>query len=269
MAILYLWRWNMSTDNASLFFYIFIALLLVLAAIAIVAVIVKIKSFSRSAFGTDSLGEMMAQQRQMMSETPRSLHGMTSVYLPMIEQDFPEFDYALYKEKAEALLRSYFTAVSTKKTSALAEECSLTLKNNVQSIIESLNTRNVTQMFDNTVIHNTQIARYIKNGSTVTIMFESAVGYFSYITDDSGRVVFGDKNNKTQTVYEIGLVYVQNADKVQTNEAWGVNCPNCGAPVKTLGAKHCEYCGSGIVEINRRVWKFDSVHEQTVQGRQY
>ncbi|MCD8025431.1 MAG: zinc-ribbon domain-containing protein, partial [Clostridiales bacterium] len=58
--------------------------------------------------------------------------------------------------------------------------------------------------------------------------------------------------------------------KVDTNgESVGVNCPNCGAPIKNLGKKFCEYCGTAVTEVNIRAWKFDSITEQTVGRRQY
>lgn len=234
----------------------------------------KIRSFSRSVFGTSSLIEGIKgvqEDQEQMRETPRSLHGMTQVYLPMIRKDFPEFDYALYKNKANALLRSYFNAIAGKSVSAITEECSITLKNNVQAIIDDFNSRNVTQHFDEVNLNQTEIARYIKNGKTVTILFEISVGCLCYVTDDTrGEVVFGSRENKMQTVYEVGLVYVQDADKIDTKgDALGINCPNCGAPVKNLGVKFCEYCGTGVVEVNIRSWKFSSVTEQTLQKRQY
>lgn len=242
---------------------------MLIVLIGIVAIKRKFRDVSRSMFGTDSFIDGINKQKQEMSETPRSLHAMTSVYLPHIMRDFPQFDYELYKNKAKSLLRSYFTAVQTKKVSALAEECSLTLKNYVQGIIEDLNSRNVKQIFSEVVIHDVQIARYIKTGATVTILFELSVGHFSYIEDNDGTVVFGDKTLKQQSVYEIGLVYVQDADKVGAAEGVGINCPNCGAPIKNLGLKFCEYCGTSVVEVNIRAWKFDSVHEQTMSKRQY
>ena len=42
-------------------------------------------------------------------------------------------------------------------------------------------------------------------------------------------------------------------------EGLGLSCPHCGAPVRNLGQKFCEYCGSGVIEVNTRVWKFNSV----------
>ena len=237
--------------------------------IAVFGIARKTRDVSRSLFGTDSLIEGVNKQKEMMSETPRSLHAMTSVYLPQILRDFPQFDYELYKNKAKSLLRSYFTAIETKKSTALAEECSQTLKNNVQGIIEDLNSRNVKQFFNQCVIHDVQISRYIKTGATVTIVFVLSVGQYAYIEDESGKVVFGDKTLKHQTVYEVGLVYVQDVDKAGAESGLGINCPNCGAPIKNLGVKFCEYCGTGIVEINERAWKFNSVNEQTTGRKAY
>lgn len=252
-----------------------ITLIIILVIVAAVAVLIgviynKVRGLSRNVFGTDSISEGIKKQKLEMSETPRSLHSMTSVYLPNILHDFPQFDYELYKNKAESILRSYFTAVENKNAKQLSEECSNTLKNIVKGIIEDLNSKNETRYFDNVVIHDTQIARYIKDGATVTIVFVSSVGYLTYAQDEQGNVVFGDKEIKTQTVYETELLYVQDADKVSNPaDAIGINCPNCGAPIKNLGEKFCEYCGTAITEINIRSWKFNSVKEQTVNRKQF
>ena len=58
------------------------------------------------------------------------------------------------------------------------------------------------------------------------------------------------------------MVYIQ--DRSIMNEydtALGVNCPNCGAPVSSLTAKFCAYCGTEIVEFNIRAWSFCNVEE--------
>ena len=250
-----------------------ISFLIIAATLGIGAFVVKskISSYSRKLFGTDSLLDGINEQKRNMSETPRSIHAMTSVYLPMIQKDFPEFDYELYKNKAESVLRGYLAAISTKNVNALSEECSPNLKNSVQSIIEELNVRNVNHIMSETVIHNTQIARYIKTGSTVTILFNSAVGQYSYLEDiNTGKVVAGDSKNKRQTIYDVGLVYVQDASKMSNQAgAMGVNCPNCGAPITNLGNKFCKFCGTAITEINLRSWKFDSVNEQTALKKLY
>ena len=95
------------------------------------------------------------------------------------------------------------------------------------------------------------------------IIFQSAVEYYSYVTDETGKITNGDKNLKTQTAYDISLVYIQDIDKVNEQKkdksSIGLNCPNCGAPIKNVGKKFCEYCGTGIKEINIYSWKFNRI----------
>ncbi len=247
-----------------------VAVIVMLVLSVFIALRSKIRNFSRSLFGTDSLIDGYKQQTHEYNETPRSLHSMTKVYLPLILHDFPEFEYETYRNKVESLLRSYFTAVSTKKASALTEECSLTLKNNVQGIIDDLNFKNQKRIFSSVTLHDIQIAKYVKNGATATVFFEASVGCYSYIEDEKGNVVSGSREEKNQSVYQIGLVYVQDIDKIGSHlEGLGINCPNCGAPVKTLGKKVCEYCGTPISEINVRAWQFNSVLENTYRQRPY
>ena len=179
---------------------IIIAAVVILVVVAVLIVRNKIRNFSRQMFGTVSLVEGYKNQTHEYNETPLSLHAMTDIYLPQILRDFPEFEYEAYKNKAESLLRSYFTAVSTKKTSALTEECSLTLKNNVQGIIDGLNAKNETKFFDSVVLHDIQIARYVKDGATATIFFEISTGCYNYAEDENGNVVSGSKEEKKQAI---------------------------------------------------------------------
>ena len=246
-----------------------IAVLPITILVAVVAIKRKLRDISRQFFGTESFIDGINKQKEEMSETPRSLHAMTSVYLPQILKDFPQFDYDAFKNKAKSLMRSYFTAIASKNAAELKEECTTTLKSYVQGIIDDLNFRNVSQIFKEIVIHDVQISRYIKTGATCTILFELAVGHYSYIEDENGTVVFGEKDLKLQSVYEIALVYIQDASQFGSDNVYGINCPNCGAPITNLGSKSCKFCGTPVVEANERVWKFDAVKEQTKAKRQY
>ena len=114
------------------------------------------------------------------------------------------------------------------------------------------------------MVHACEIGRYRKTGGEVVITFNTAVGLYAYLEDENGKVINGDKDNKLQTLYEIDLIYLQDADKMGVyGEGLGLTCPNCGAPIKNLGQKFCDYCGTGVIEVNTRVWKFNAVREQT------
>ena len=65
-----------------------------------------------------------------------------------------------------------------------------------------------------------------------------------------------------QTRYDIDLMYVQDAEKIAEGDTLlSNNCPNCGAPIKTLGVKTCPYCGSTVAEINVRTWSINRLTE--------
>ncbi len=224
----------------------------------------KIKRFSRSAFGTDNLMEGYNAQKRKLSETPRSVQSMTGIYMPSILRDFPDFDIDLYRNKAKNVVRGWLNAIATGSTATLPEEVTETLKNHALEIIETLSANGQKQYYKEPVVHACEIGRYIKTGSEVIICFNVSVGVYAYLEDENGKLLNGDRENKLQTLFEVDLLYVQDADVMGVyEEGLGLSCPNCGAPIRNLGQKFCEYCGTGVIEVNTRVWKFNAVREQT------
>ena len=217
----------------------------VIAVLAIIVLIVflyiraRLKNFSRQAFGTDDLGKAV-NQIQNASEQPRTVHGMTDIYLPAIQRDFPEFDYEVFKSRAQGVLRSYFAAISAKDMGLLNDDCSVSLRNNVYSIIGDLESHGYDRQISEGIFHQTEIARYLKNGATVSIVFNISVGHYDFTQDKDGKLM-----------------------------SLGLNCPNCGAPIRNLGQKFCDYCGTGVVEVNTRTWRFESIKEERSNARPY
>ena len=52
----------------------------------------KVENFSRLIFGTSSLREGVENMQKEYAETPKSVSAMTSLYLPKIVADFPDFE---------------------------------------------------------------------------------------------------------------------------------------------------------------------------------
>lgn len=253
--------------NSGLIVFLAIAVILLIAVLVLVIVIRnKVREFSRDIFGTSSLSQGFKKQQENLAETPRSVSSMTKIYLPQIKRDFPEFNLEEYTQKAENVLEDYLNAISEKKE-LTNPNCSEDLKLQAHNIINDLNKQGATQHYSQIVIHDTQISMYKKTGATVEITFQSAIGYISYLTKENGQLLSGDKSLKTQTVYDTCLVYIQDISKVEEHNhgegSVGINCPNCGAPITNLGTKFCEYCGTGIKEINIYSWKFNRIEEKT------
>ena len=222
----------------------------------------KTRQFSRQVFGTDSLMEGFDQIEAEYAVTPKSVSAMTSLYLPRITRDFPEFSYDEMKEKAQNVLTSYLLAINDFNPGRLTEGNS-ELKNKLEHEISLLKNRDQREHFDKIKIHRTEISGYTKKSGRCIITMQTSVQYYHYITDNSGRVISGSKDVLFQSKYETDLIYIQDRALVEGDlgDAEGLNCPNCGAPITNLGSKFCEYCGTGVVTYNIHVWSFSDVRE--------
>ncbi len=256
--------------------YSFIVPLAIIAILAVVILVIflyirgKVRRFSREAFGTSDIVKA-AKEIEKSSESARAIHGMTDIYLPQIQKDFPEFDYEVFVGRVEGVLKSYFAAITARDVSKLTSDCSDSMKNTTLGIIRNLEANQLTRKISDVTIHQTEIARYEKDGKTVTILFNTSVGHYDVTRNEQGKIVSGSEEKKRQTVYDVALVYAQDVAKMSSYNATalGINCPNCGAPVTNLGNKFCEYCGTGIREINVRSWSFEYVMEEKVTSKPY
>ena len=172
-----------------------------------------------------------AQAGELQQEDqPKSLSGMTSIYLPQILRDFPEFNW-------EAKVQLFLEAQNVEAAGAVR-------------------------------IHRTVISRYQKYGGTASILCETAAEYWPQA--ENGHVCGGvyrkqepqkmTQVHKKQTVCAAELLYVY--DPGLSGAAASVICPNCGAPVEKLGAKQCRYCGSVLHVSGIMAWTVQNVRER-------
>lgn len=222
----------------------------------------KTREVSRALFGTSDITQAAKQMKQEYSTTPKSVSAMTSLLLPKIVSDFPDFQYDEMKERAENVLTQYLRAV-TEKNTAILTDGNTELKQQLDSHIQMLSVKNLREHFDHIKIHRTEICQYRKTAGRCIISFQSALECYHYITDSSSSIKEGSKEYKYQTKYNTDLIYIQDRSLVENelDNALGVNCPNCGAPLSSLGAKFCEYCGTPVIEINIHAWSFSNVEE--------
>ena len=222
----------------------------------------KLAKVSKTLFGTDSFLEGWNRQADVLAATPKSVSGMTRVFQPQIERDFPDFNLLQFKIKAENMLVSALQAIDA-KDSSLLKESTADLKKQVDNQIERNQTEGVIETYERIHIHQTEITNYVKKNGTCMIVFQSAVEHMHYKMR-AGEVIEGDAKRLTQTKYNVEVAYVQDATLVsekQFDTAVGTNCPNCGAPITNLGAKYCEYCGLAVTPIHLKVWSLQKFYE--------
>lgn len=219
----------------------------------------KLRQISRAAFGTDSLIEGWEKQADELAATPKSISGMTRIYGPQIQKDFPDFNLEEFKNMAENMLTSALTAISAGNISLLKESTE-EVRRQVNNRITDNKQAGIREVYERIRIHQTEITSYVKRQGTCMITFQSAVEHLYYKEKD-GNLLAGDKKRLTQTKYNIELMYVQNADLAGMGNATGTTCPNCGAPITNLGAMYCEYCGLAVTAINIKVWNLHQFYE--------
>lgn len=222
----------------------------------------KTREFSKTMFGTEDITKAAAEMRRDYATTPKSVSAMTSLVLPRITADFPDFHYDEMKERAENVLISFLQAVTAQNV-GLLKDGNTELKQQLENHLQMLVSRMRREHFDQIRIHRTEISQYRKTAGRCTITFQSAFECFHYITTEDSDKIEGSKEYKYQTKYNIDLIYIQDRDRVENelDNALGINCPNCGAPISSLGAKVCRYCGSPVIELNIHAWSFSHVEE--------
>lgn len=239
----------------------------------------KIRQVSRSLFNSDRIIDEITSraagkdQSAAFEEEPKSLNGMTNVCLPNIVRDFPEFNYSEVKAKNEALIKAYLNSLEAQDTSSLkTPQTATSLIRKTQYIIDDLQSQGKHIFYNDIVIYNTEISDYTKGNGLCIVKLQSAVGFINFMRDGSGNTVRGSESSKRQTVFESDYTYIQDADKLMKSgmhESFSLSCPNCGAPITNLGNKFCEYCGTGIKEININSWKFTNIEEHGIRAKQY
>lgn len=247
---------------------VLLCILLVLAGI-VGYVKSRIRNFSRQMFGTDSLTEGWKRQEEELSMTPASVSGMTRILEPQIQKDFPEFNWVQFRNKAEEALRLSMLAISScsvEKMESMAKEAEISqaLQEQLRGRILENKAAGVNEVYDRIRIHQTEIAKYEKKNGRCIVTLQSAVEHIHY-KEKEGKLLSGKKDLLEQTKYNTELMYIQDEGRANENHGIGLTCPNCGAPVKALGIKRCEYCGSEVVPINMQVWSLQHFYEVTYQ----
>lgn len=222
----------------------------------------KIRALARLLFGSEDFKKGIEERACEDARTPKSISSMTDTYLPLIQRDFPGFNWTEYRQKAANVLKSALLARSERSAARLSELANADLQKQTELAVSDDRSHGVTHVYRDITVHRTEIIGYEKNAGTCAIKLRSAVGHIAFVQADGGDVLNGRTDLPVQTRYDTELVYIQDAEKAAlAGTAFGVNCPNCGAPVRSLGEKRCAYCGTAIDPVNTRVWSFGAVRE--------
>ncbi len=222
----------------------------------------KVRTFTRMAFGADTIKGSIENADREAEITPKSVSAATKLYLPQILRDFPEFHYDEMKNRAENVLTGFLSGIDEKNPARLLEGVTSELREKLELKISALDNEGAEEHFRNIRIHRTEIKTYRRLKGRCSIIFQSAVQY-NYFKECGGNVTEGAKDRLKQSRYNVEMIYIQDRDLIenQADSGLAMNCPNCGAPLPKLGAKKCLYCDTPVEEFNIKIWHFSDVDE--------
>ena len=231
---------------------ILIVLLVIILVIAIFVVTLKnkVKNFLNKYFNTNDLKKAIEVSEIEYQNTPKSLSGMEAIALPLIEKDFPNLNINELKGMVDASIINYFEMLESKEYKDI-NNASESVKEYIKSQINDLKSDDSIK-YVSLKIHKTIIHKYEKKNGLAVISFQTALEYLYKKNNDSLK--------KIQDRFYTEYIYIIDSKKADSKiKAIGLNCPNCGAPINSLGNKICSYCGSGVVDLVKYTWLLNQI----------
>ena len=151
----------------------------------------------------------------------------------------PNFNKEMFITKINNIFVLLHTAVMMNDLNRVKHFLSPSLVDKYEGIIQSLNNRNVIQMYDELNVKDTNIEEITIDQGKVTIKVTIVSRYMDYLVDkDTKKYVSGnnqyrvEKNNSMEFTKDIGASYKSVVAK----------CPTCGNSISVNNYGECEFC---------------------------
>ena len=191
---------------------------------------------------------------------PKHVTGMTKLLIPKIIKDFPNFSENELYNKVETDLLSIFNSIENKNIEN--SQNLILIKEKLNQKIKDMKENKITKKYDDVKFHRHALKYYKNKDCVLNISVSTSLEYF-YKKECKGKIIDNYCEHKKQTVYTTEYIYVYDTNKIAKNQNLiGLNCSNCGAPVKDLGNKICRYCNSGLEDINLKSWNIALYKEE-------
>lgn len=248
-----------------IFLIVFLAILLAILG-AVFLIYIWIRSMLRKHGIDKSVTEIYKESKHaemLDSKRHKNVSGMTNVLLPTIRTSFPEFNQNEFYVMVEKSLRNIFMALENKDISYIKDNQYSLIRDKMELQIKDLEENDIKYKFDDIVFHAHAIKDYKKTSDIATITISSSLEY--YYTETKGNSEVKKDKYKKQTRYQTQFVYIYDVVKAGFDlNLLGLNCPQCGAPIKSYEQKECPYCKAGInIQIANvtKVWRLANYKE--------
>lgn len=187
----------------------------------------------------------------------KHISGMTKLLKPNIEKDFKTFNESELYNKTETGLRTIFNSLEEKNVN---NELPL-LKEQLKATISDYKSSKINVKYDDILFHDFALKKYYKKDGVATIQVQTSLEYY-FKKEKDKEIIENFSKYKKQTRYTVDFIYVYDVTQVKDyTRVLGVHCPNCGAPLTRLGDKICDYCHTGVEDLNLKNWQMSSYRE--------
>ncbi len=216
----------------------YVIAIIVIVALGVLATVIHIvRWINLLGNSASSLINQIKLAQVKEATVPKSLSAVEKFVMPQLLNDFPEFNVAaaIDRVKTDAAL-FYRSAIENKvlfsdnTTTALLEN--LILPKDVKG---------------NIIIHKAALSAYNKLGHDRILTYQASAEYM----DTS------DTRNQKRLI----LKYIAASDDDFSQNIHTFTCPNCGAPVPTIGDKVCKYCGIALQTSTSLGWYLIDIRE--------
>lgn len=236
-----------------LILFIIFLILLIIAGIIFLYIFFKFKQSIKSLGLSKSEFKKMVEEGEKDSKyRHKSISGMSSLLIPRIVKDFPNFSESELYRKVESSLLAIFHSL---ESGNIQDKNDLNIiKTNLENKIHDMKNSKIKVEYKDIEFHKHAIREYKKTDGVLLITVSSSLEYYYKETIDK-KVEEEYKDYKKQTSYITKFIYVYDPEKYESSATLvGIHCPNCGSPVKEISKKHCSYCGTKLEDINLKSW---------------
>ncbi len=221
---------------------VIIALLALPAVGALIVGIILIAVFSKGKSeitggltGEDLRYAVQKAREAEINPEPRTVFGATSIYLPRITADFPDYHNEEAITAVKKLIFEYL-AIRYEGQESFSDS-------NTDPGLERMVDRSPGHTITDEKVHAAAISDYRKTNEYATVTYQASVGY---------RLDAKPVEERYAVKYTLKLTENDVAAKLLV-------CPRCGGTFGSTAEKECPFCGSPVIRDTVLSWRFTSI----------
>ena len=149
------------------------------------------------------------------------------------------FNESMFISKVNNIMVMLHTSIMLNDLNRVRHFMSDDLEKKYEGILNELNSKNETQMYDEFNVKSTSISDINTDGNRIEIDVDVTLKYMDYIVNkDTGDFIRG--NNKSRIEKNYLLKFVKTINKKYNGKTF--ECTNCGASLDINNTGMCPYC---------------------------